>query len=242
MAEAIKRPTKAEGWEAFSRRLAAAELTAHEVALGLATALEEDWPRSFHPHVAGAPRENFSVRVQDGLVVVRALTDTANGWRVLDKLARAGTFGGPRSSRPPRGRRVSLPIYVAAASREIGRAWFWMQEIRETPGLEIVEGGDWTRRPRPNPVDLGTRVRCANEDVEAVRRAAVLWLLAPELPTAGAWVKLGVAVEARRNSGTPGIVVSGPGSMRSIFCALADREFETDREALLYLNAIAAET
>lgn len=134
-----------------------------------------------------------------------------------------------------------LAVYVAGASAEVERASEVIERIR---ALGLVVTHDWTRSVREHrsagyrDVDLDheRQAMIASEDLDAVRRADVLLLLAPESPTIGAWVELGCAL----NLANMTIFVSGPASRQSIFTSLADWIF-TDDDAAVQALANAAE-
>lgn len=91
------------------------------------------------------------------------------------------------------------------------------------------------------------RRQFAEEDLKGIRDADVLWLLAPETKgSCGAWVELGYALALRESNpfvvdGHPRIIVSGLMNKRSIFTELADRLFDTDEEALQWLEDLSKE-
>jgi len=144
---------------------------------------------------------------------------------------------------------MTLFIYIAGASKEPERVRAamtaatkldleitldWLQVI-ETAGGAANEG-----------LDDEERRRYSRADLDAVHRADWVWLLAPEpaSPSAGCWVELGYALALFDTRGRlalgmhhPRIIVSGRGRAKSIFCSLAEREFDTDAEALAFLAA-----
>jgi hypothetical protein len=130
---------------------------------------------------------------------------------------------------------VSLPsVYVCAASSEAARAARAMDAVRAA-GFDVAH--DWLAAivaagVAANPPDASRdqRARWGADCLYAVRAADAVWLLAPDAPTAGAWIEFGYAL-AR---GLP-TVVSGPNCAASIFCALAS-EVATDDQALAMLR------
>lgn len=74
----------------------------------------------------------------------------------------------------------------------------------------------------------------AMADLRDVERCDLLWLLAPETITRGAWAELGAASVLRKR-----IIVSGVYD-QSIFCALAHVELRTDVAALEYIRSWSA--
>lgn len=127
-------------------------------------------------------------------------------------------------------------VYVAGSSSEPERV---RRAMGEVVGRGWTLAQDWLadieREGAANPTDDDVRRRCARADRNAVSTATVFWLLAPEQPTRGAWVELGVAISVRaeeyRRFGHSDrlVVVSGNGK-QSIFCSLADREFSDDSD------------
>lgn len=130
-----------------------------------------------------------------------------------------------------------MRVYVAGASREMDRCAAAMALVRELGGTITC---DWVEaiRASGSPANEGKtdeeRRADATEDLKGVSDADVLWLLAPEGTSAGAWTELGYALALRsttrhHESGRPlRIVVSGRASARSIFAALADEEIPSD--------------
>lgn len=130
---------------------------------------------------------------------------------------------------------MTLRVYVAGSSAEPQRVRAAMDAARGA-GCELTE--DWLAAME----EAGTanegltheqRRRYALADLRGLEAADVLWVLAPETHSIGVWVELGYALAGRAWGAMPGgIVVSGPASARSIFCALADRECPTDAAGL----------
>ena len=130
---------------------------------------------------------------------------------------------------------MSPRIYVAAAfSERLTRARPAMDRIRALGGAVTH---DWTADPPPGvttDADLtdAQRVQLALADYRGVAEADVVWLLAPtDKGSCGAWVEFGAAIALGKRT-----VVSGPASRRSIFTEMATRRFETDTEALVWIN------
>lgn len=135
-------------------------------------------------------------------------------------------------------------IYIAGASKEPERVAHWMKRIRGE-GYEVTH--DWLELVTAAVVpdhDLtrGARAMHAVADFAGVFHASYFWLLAPPSTStsAGAWVELGYVLGLNRAlrghpmAQTTYVVSSGPGSARSIFTALADREFPEDQEAFAF--------
>jgi hypothetical protein len=110
---------------------------------------------------------------------------------------------------------VSLAVYIAASSREadrVRRAQAMVQERGWTLTLDWLSEieANLVRGVRDMELSLDEQRRHAQADLDAIRRADAVWLLAPAEPTKGAWVELGYALARSRP-----VVVSGPTS--SIF-------------------------
>ena len=122
-----------------------------------------------------------------------------------------------------------MRIYVAGAwSEQWTRARPVMDRLRAA-GHSITY--DWTV-PEGTRLNVGLtlnqRRSYALSDLDGVLRADALLLLAPQAPSQGAWVELGVAL------GKPpkfGIFVSGT-TPHCIFAELANYTFGTDVEAV----------
>lgn len=127
-----------------------------------------------------------------------------------------------------------LRIYIAGASKEPERVRAAMAAAR-FGGFDITL--DWLAAIQNagaanEGLDDAERRRYAFEDCAAVRAADVVWLLAPENASTGAWVELGFAIALGKR-----IVVSGPARTRCIFAALADHETDLDERALAWIFA-----
>jgi hypothetical protein len=130
---------------------------------------------------------------------------------------------------------MSVRIYVAASSAERDRARRAIAAVCATPGLELTH--DWLTEIEATGVtdrelDRAGQRAAALTDLHAIRRAQVLWLLAPAAPSQGAGVEWGWALAS---AVLP--IVSGPAASNSIFSSLAGLEFATDELALDYLRA-----
>lgn len=131
-----------------------------------------------------------------------------------------------------------LRVYVAGASAEPDRARWAMDAVRAS-GAEVAH--DWLAAIEAAGSANGglahvVRQRAATECLEAVESSDVLWLLAPETPSAGAWVELGAALGAGIE-----VIASGPACGRSIFCSLAVDECPTDADALEIVRGLVAD-
>jgi hypothetical protein len=146
---------------------------------------------------------------------------------------------------------MTVKIYVAGASKEPERVRAVMNAVKAL-GLEIT--CDWltaieAEGAANEGLDDDKRRRYSLDDLDAVRRADWVWLLAPsESRSSGCWVELGYALALADRSVEnrdrhwkpwPRIIVSGSGRMKSIFASLAEMEFDHDDEALVYLRDTA---
>jgi len=146
---------------------------------------------------------------------------------------------------------VTVRIYIAGASKEPARCREAMTMAKKL-GLEITL--DWlavieAEGAANEGLDDEKRQRFSRADLDAVRRADWVWVLAPALTSssAGCWVELGYALAVFDKNlhvmfsthpvAGPRIIVSGPGRVKCIFTSLAEKEFETDLEALAFINA-----
>ncbi len=139
-------------------------------------------------------------------------------------------------------------VYVAGASAEPERVRHWMDRIRAA-GHELAF--DWL-----TVIALGgghANVGLSDEqrrsaswtDLDAIDAADIVWLLAPDVPSCGAWAELGYAVSVRERDrrhcyGRPlHIVVSGRARERCIFASLADFETDSDGVAFEWLQELS---
>lgn len=136
-----------------------------------------------------------------------------------------------------------LRIYVAGASVERRERAIPAIASLLTAGLEVTH--DWTAEmekytnPEHSDEDVPetTRKRCAVLDLNGVRTADFVLLLAPnERGSSGAWIEMGFALGLQ----VP-LVISGPRARRSIFASLAYALFETDEEAIKHLVEVQRE-
>lgn len=127
--------------------------------------------------------------------------------RKVRRLEQRLALAGPNSRR----RRA----YVAGSSRELDRC---KAAVRAARALDIDVGEHhWTedleviRREHPDDTTVPrmTRMTGAAACVGAMARSSVLWLLAPEATTVGAWVELGMALERARLRRDIEIIISG---------------------------------
>jgi hypothetical protein len=123
-----------------------------------------------------------------------------------------------------------MRIYVAASSKELGRAKWAMDAVRKL-GHDITH--DWVQcveeegEANPASASYTQRANWAEDDLCGVQEADVLWLLMPESEGFGAAVELGYALSKPYKR----VVVSGCHE-RTIFTALANACYDNDGAAL----------
>jgi ribosomal protein S27AE len=161
-------------------------------------------------------------------------TDTELRTRLVGSLRRHAFTGEPLPS--PR-------IYVAGASKEPAR-------VRAAMGAVVLLGWTLTLDWLAVIESVGAanegltdkqRRHHAREDLAAVDSAHVVWVLAPEGPSTGAWCELQRAIDLRefRPERSPSLIVSGPGRARCIFASLADLETDSDLDALAHISRLS---
>jgi hypothetical protein len=139
-----------------------------------------------------------------------------------------------------------LNVYVAGASGslvEVERAERVIARLRAA-GVNVTH--DWTpdvldvyRRGGPGCLEDEERLLRATCDVDAVRRADRVLMLAPEPPVAstGAGFETGVAYERGVRMAVAGSVAA---RRRFLFGVLSEREFDTDEEGIAWVLGQAA--
>lgn len=134
-----------------------------------------------------------------------------------------------------------MKVYVAGASKEpdrVSAAMRWLRNAGHTITLDWLAAIEKAGAANEGLSDEDRRYYAA-EDLAAVAEADVIWLLAPENASTGAWVELGYAIAIRdcddKSAGAPLIVVSGPARMRCIFASFANYETDTDNLAYLWI-------
>jgi hypothetical protein len=131
---------------------------------------------------------------------------------------------------------MTLRVYVAGSSGELERVESVIATLRSSPGVHILH--DWTKDVRAARAagfasdaalsDADAKSH-ALTDLDAVRGARVVLLLAPASPSFGAGVEFGVAIErARRSFLGVQTIVCGPFARSSIFTRLASEIRDTD--------------
>lgn len=162
----------------------------------------------------------------------------------LRRLAERLEVAPPLPPTPPKAR-----IYIAGSSRELERC---KAAVRAARALDIDVGEHhWTedleviRREHPDDTTVPwlTRASGAAACSMALASSSVLWLLAPEKPTIGAWVELGMALERARLRRDIEIIVSGSPTAcaRTCFTELVGpaNVYHSDDLALRRVHAIA---
>lgn len=140
-----------------------------------------------------------------------------------------------RETIAPKDEQDILPLYIAGGSSErltVGRPW--IDRAREA-GARITF--DWSRASGYDE-HLGEKelLTDAMNDVGAVMRAGVFWLLAPAEMSEGAATELGIAIATAIKTRTADkprmrIVISGPYARRNFFALIADAIHATHEEA-----------
>ncbi len=140
--------------------------------------------------------------------------------------------------------RTRMCVYIAGASAEPQRVRRWMDRVVDD-GHELA--WDWLKtveRAGSANEGLGEELRhsASKDDLEAIERADVLWLLAPEAPSCGAWAEVGYAIRVRDRDRREQydrplrILVSGKARGRCIFTSFADKDFDSDSIAFEWLQ------
>ena len=134
-----------------------------------------------------------------------------------------------------------VSIYVAASSKEPKRVREIFQRIEEHPKLELAQ--DWLTMLESFDVaedrlEHEVRKTQAESDLRALRRSNIVWFLAPEEITRGAWVELGYVTALKQFApDSYSIVISGVGN-QSIFCSVGE-EFPDDESAYERVSELA---
>lgn len=130
-----------------------------------------------------------------------------------------------------------LKVYVAGSSAERHERSIPVIAALKAVGIEITH--DWTidmqqfsnAASSDENVPDEVRLRCANDDFNAIRQAHFVLFLSPDQRgSSGAWSEFGFAC----GMCVP-IVVTGTHRKRTIFTSKADVLFETDQEGIDYL-------
>jgi hypothetical protein len=132
---------------------------------------------------------------------------------------------------------MSVRVYVAGSSDEREIVGHWLLALRKA-GAVITH--DWTNSEgyyRSSTED--ERRRWARQDLDGVRAANVVWMLAPEGKSEGAHVELGAALalgkrvlvsgaHARRESRLFGLLAEIHGTHREAYFAIVGKEGALD--------------
>lgn len=121
-----------------------------------------------------------------------------------------------------------MKLYLAGSSKERRTIAAYMHELTRA-GHVITH--DWVAAMDACPLaeadlDVSDARRYALDDLRGVRAADVVWFLAPETISTGAWVELGYALGIHAGA----IIVSG--ETPSIFARLASTTYKTHGLAL----------
>lgn len=136
-----------------------------------------------------------------------------------------------------------LRVYVAGSSQEIPRV---QRATRRIVAAGHTLTTDWTTailtRGLGGDANRGVppvvRARESRNCLDAIARADLVLLLAPEMRSAGCWVELGYALAEKRLR--PDLLVMSCGDVaQSIFCQLT-HSFRDDEAALRWLEHVAA--
>ena len=131
------------------------------------------------------------------------------------------------------GKNRPLRVYVAGASKEARRCRLMMEAVQRVGAVLTL---DWLSEiEKEGAANEGLthpkRQHYAAADMRAVLDADLLFLLAPTLPSTGAWTELGVALAANATRKRQiKIITAGDEVARSksIFCSLGEEvEFDT---------------
>lgn len=133
----------------------------------------------------------------------------------------------------------SLKLYIAGASAELDRARAVRDWARRQADTIQLVGCDWVaaidreRREggrQDHQLTLTERERYAQEDLNGVRDAQMVWLLLPPrtVHTVGLWVEFGFALRCGAT-----VLASGPDEY--LFTALAHQHFVEDDQAMDWL-------
>lgn len=105
-----------------------------------------------------------------------------------------------------------MKVYVAGGSSERGMVGNWIAALVAL-GVEVTldwtRGAEWDLDREPTREELE---RCAATDLDAIRRADMVWLLVPQLKSEGSAAELGFALALGKT-----VVVSGEVGARNIF-------------------------
>ncbi len=128
-----------------------------------------------------------------------------------------------------------MKVYVCGGSSERALIASYIKPLREA-GVEITH--DWTAcEGYARTSTLSERVTWANQDLEGVRKADLVWAICPDKMSEGCFAEIGAALALRKT-----VFVSGPFALREsrIFALLA-RHFPDNSGAFREICAMANE-
>lgn len=131
-------------------------------------------------------------------------------------------------------------VYVAGPSAEETRARKAMDAV---VNAGHVNAYDWIRQieahgTRNRGVPPGPARTLALLSFSHLRRAGALWLLFPTEETIGTWIEFGAFAMHASTLVGPRIIMSGGDASASIYLnGLVDQCFDTDRDAVRWLEA-----
>ncbi len=127
-----------------------------------------------------------------------------------------------------------MRVYVAGGSDERIEVARRAIDLLTARGFTVTH--DWTRcEGYDREHSEEERSAWARLDVEGVKSADVVWLMAPSVKSEGAATEIGIAI----GRGVP-FVISGPRARGNIFSMLATMIFDNHVEALASFESIAA--
>jgi hypothetical protein len=134
-------------------------------------------------------------------------------------------------------------VYVAGASREHERVKRWADALVRSERVALSlrwfdDAAHWAGRDHHLP--LAEQRPFADRAELAIRASRIFWMLWPEQLSPGSFIEYGYALAHRFHvARAHDVVVSGPGSARSIFAAAADYRNESDPLACEHVLALA---
>lgn len=122
---------------------------------------------------------------------------------------------------------MSVPVFIAGASREAERCRRWIDKAKASPYLRITQ--DWLehieRVGRACPEDEEQQQSAASANWRGIAEAQIFWLLAPSVVSRDSWGEVTLALSSQCF-----VYSSGASAYQSINCSLGER-YPTDIEA-----------